>query len=198
VNNLTGTHDSDGRENVLKTVFLDRDGVINRKMPEGQYVTSWEHFDLLPGVAEAIALLNRKGLRVLVITNQRGIALGLYSRADVEVIHGQLQKELIAAGAKVDGFYFCPHDKRECDCRKPLPGMFVQARADFPDIDPATSVMIGDSLSDIEFGNNLGLTTVFIEGNREHQKAGASKAAELADFSFATLPDAITFLFRTS
>jgi D-glycero-D-manno-heptose 1,7-bisphosphate phosphatase len=176
----------------LKTVFLDRDGVINRKMPEGEYVTAWQRFELLPGVAESIAALNQKGLRVLVVTNQRGIALGLYSAADVEDIHKQLQLTLAESGAHVDGFYFCPHDKRQCDCRKPGPGLFNQAKADFPEITPETSVIIGDSLSDIEFGMNLGLRTVFIVGNREHQKPGASKAAELAERCFPALPDAVT------
>ena len=177
---------------VFRTAFLDRDGVINRKMPEGQYVTAWEHFHLLPGVPEAIAALNRKGLRVLVVTNQRGVALGLYTSADVEAIHAQLQTALAESGAHVDGFYFCPHDKRQCNCRKPGPGLFEQAKADFPEITPEASLIIGDSLSDIEFGHNLGMKTVFIEGNREHQKPGASKAAELADRSFPALPEAAT------
>jgi D-glycero-D-manno-heptose 1,7-bisphosphate phosphatase len=181
----------------LKTVFLDRDGVINRKMPEGQYVTGWQHFDLLPGVPQAIARLNQVGLRVLVVTNQRGVALGLYSAADVEAIHAQLRQDLAKDSAKIDGFYFCPHDKRSCNCRKPLPGLFEQAQAQFPEIDPATSLIIGDSLSDIEFGKNLSLKAIFIEGaaaHREHQKPGASKAAELADVSFPTLPDAVSWI----
>ena len=179
----------------LKTVFLDRDGVINRKMPEGQYVTGWQHFDLLPGVPEAIARLNQAGLRVLVVTNQRGIALGLYTAEDVRHIHAELQRELAAHGARIDGFYFCPHDKRECNCRKPLPGLFEQAQADFPEIAPAASVIIGDSLSDIEFGRNLGMRTVFIEGDPEHRKAGAERAAELADFVASSLPEAVTHVF---
>jgi D-glycero-D-manno-heptose 1,7-bisphosphate phosphatase len=179
-------------QTVFRTVFLDRDGVINRKMPEGQYVTGWEHFELLPGVAEAIAALNRKGLRVLVVTNQRGVALGLYSGAEVQLIHERLQVTLAESGAHVDGFYFCPHDKRQCDCRKPGPGMFAQAKADFPEITPETSVMVGDSLSDIEFGVNLGLKTIFIVGSREHQKPGASKAAELAERCFPALPEAVS------
>ena len=183
---------------VFRTVFLDRDGVINRKMPEGQYVTGWEHFDLLPGVAEAIAALNRKGLLVVVVTNQRGIALGLYSAEDVKDIHEKLQLTLAESGAHVDGFYFCPHDKRQCDCRKPGPGLFTQAKADFPEITPESSVIIGDSLSDIEFGRNLGLQTVFIEGHREHRKPGASKAAELANISFSALPDAVDYLLASS
>jgi D-glycero-D-manno-heptose 1,7-bisphosphate phosphatase len=175
----------------LRTIFLDRDGVINRKMPEGQYVTSWEHFHLLPGVPEAIAKLNQAGLRVIVVTNQRGVALGLYSAADVDAIHVQFQQVLDRFGAHVDGFYFCPHDKRECICRKPLPGMFEQAQADFPGIEAATSLVIGDSLSDIEFGKNLGLPTIFIEGDPEHRKAGAEKAAALADFSATNLTEAV-------
>jgi D-glycero-D-manno-heptose 1,7-bisphosphate phosphatase len=178
----------------LKTVFLDRDGVINRKMPEGQYVTGWQHFDLLPGVPEAIAKLNQAGLRVLVVTNQRGVALGLYSVTDVADIHHQLQQQLAESHAHIDGFYFCPHDKRQCDCRKPLPGLFHQAQAAFPDVEPASSLIIGDSLSDIEFGRNLSLQTIFIQGDPEHQKPGASRASELADLCFNSLPEAVNHL----
>jgi D-glycero-D-manno-heptose 1,7-bisphosphate phosphatase len=178
----------------LHTVFLDRDGVLNRKLPEGEYVSAWEHFHLLPGAAEAIGKLKVAGLRVLVVSNQRGVALGLYRREDVDRIHAELQKELAPRGAEIDGFYFCPHDKGACNCRKPLPGLFEQARSQFPDIEPETSLMIGDSLSDIEFGRNLGMTTIFIEGDtkaREDRKPGAQRAAELADLRFDTLIDAV-------
>jgi D-glycero-D-manno-heptose 1,7-bisphosphate phosphatase len=185
----------------LHTVFLDRDGVINRKMPEGQYVTGWQHFHLLPGVPEAIAKLNQAGLRVLVVTNQRGIALGLYAPSDVDHIHVQLNERLAQSGAHIDGFYFCPHDKRECNCRKPLPGLFEQAQANFPEITPATSLIIGDSLSDIEFGRALGMKTIFIQGDehaRQHQKPGAQKAAELADSVVSSLPEALETLYSHS
>jgi len=143
-------------EQTLRTVFLDRDGVLNEKMPEGCYVTRWEEFQILAGVPEAIARLNRAGLRVIVVSNQRGVALGLYALADVEAIHATFLRELQSRGAQVDAFYFCPHDKRSCTCRKPLPGMFEQAVAQFPQIEAASSVMIGDSLSDMEFGRRLG------------------------------------------
>ena len=175
----------------LRTIFLDRDGVVNEKMPEGHYVASWSDFHLLPGVAEAIGRLNRAGLRVVVVSNQRGIALGLYTCADVEAIHAGLQSLLASEAAHVDGFYFCPHGKAQCNCRKPLPGLFEQAVADNPAITPATSAMIGDSRSDIEFGRRLGMLTVFIEGNPERQKPGNEAAGELADLRFSSLCQAV-------
>lgn len=178
----------------LRTVFLDRDGVLNEKQPEGRYVTSWSDFHLLAGVPEAIARLNRAGLRVVVVSNQRGIALGLYTAADVEAIHAALQRLLHEQGAHVDAFYFCPHDKGQCRCRKPLPGMFEQAVADFPEIGAETSIMIGDSLSDIEFGRRLGMRTIFLEGDPKHRKPGAEMAADLADMCFGSLLESVLAL----
>jgi D-glycero-D-manno-heptose 1,7-bisphosphate phosphatase len=180
----------------LRTIFLDRDGVVNEKMSEGSYVTTWTDFHLLPGVPGAIARMNRAGLRVIVVSNQRGIALGKYSSADVEVIHGNLQKLLETQGAHVDAFYFCPHDKQQCNCRKPLPGMFEQAQRDFPDISAAESAMIGDSLSDIEFGRRLGMLTVFVNGDPRRQKPGAETAAGLADRRFPSLKQAVEALLE--
>jgi D-glycero-D-manno-heptose 1,7-bisphosphate phosphatase len=182
----------------LCTVFLDRDGVLNRKMPEGRYVTSWSEFQPLPGAAEAIGRLNRAGLRVVVVSNQRGIALGLYTADDVRQIHSVLQSWLQSHGAHIDAFYFCPHDAQQCNCRKPLPGLFDQARADFPEIAAGSSVMIGDSLSDIEFGHRLGMTTVFLEGDSSHKKPGAEAARQLADCCLASLPEAVDVLLASS
>jgi D-glycero-D-manno-heptose 1,7-bisphosphate phosphatase len=168
--------------------------VLNQKMPEGQYVTEWSKFHLLPGVPEAIGRLNRAGLRVIVVSNQRGIALGLYSAADVEAIQDELQRRLGSQGAHIDGFYFCPHDKRSCNCRKPLPGLFEAAKHDFPAIEASESMMVGDSLSDIEFGKRLGMRTIFIEGDATLQKPGADVAGEKADRRFRSLADAVTGL----
>src|SRR6185312_3724772 len=125
----------------LRTVFLDRDGVINEKAPEGEYVRHVEHLKLLPGVGAAIARLNRAGLRVVVVTNQRGVALGFYSKEDVLQIEAALDTMLSAEGARLEGFYFCPHDEGACDCRKPQAGLFEQARRDFPEILASESVM---------------------------------------------------------
>jgi len=187
-----------GNTGTIKTVFLDRDGVINQKLPEGEYVSSWDRFTLLPGVPEAIAKLNQAGLRVLVVTNQRGIALGKYTAEAVQEIHQNLQQSLAPFHAKVDGFYFCPHDKKQCDCRKPLPGLFHQAQADFPEITPESSLIIGDSLSDIEFGANLGLKTIFIAGDPAHRKPGAEKAITLAQQTVENLPKAVDLVLQTN
>jgi D-glycero-D-manno-heptose 1,7-bisphosphate phosphatase len=178
----------------LRTVFLDRDGVLNRKLPEGRYVSSPDLFQPLPGVPAAIARLNRAGIRVLVVTNQRGISLGHYTVADVKAVHTAFEKALAAHGAHVDAFYFCPHDKEQCNCRKPLPGLYRHALKDFPDVSGQSSAMVGDSWSDIEFGRRLGMMTVFVEGNPELEKPGADAARELADLRAASLSEAVDAL----
>ncbi|MGA2207109.1 MAG: HAD family hydrolase [Terracidiphilus sp.] len=180
----------------LRTVFLDRDGILNEKMPEGQYVTRGEDFHVLPGVPEALRRLNEAGMRVIVVSNQRGIARGLYTIADVEVMHTAIQRRLDSVGARIDAFFICPHDKGQCNCRKPLPGLFEQAVARFPQIAAATSVMIGDSLSDIEFGRRLGMRTIFIGGNPQQRKSGDEEAARLADLRFNSLLEAVDALLR--
>jgi D-glycero-D-manno-heptose 1,7-bisphosphate phosphatase len=178
----------------IHTVFLDRDGVVNEKMPEGKYVTRWEEFHLLSGVERAIGRLNHAGIRVIVVSNQRGVALGLYSAADVDQIHARLLRALQSHDAHLDAIYYCPHDKGQCDCRKPLPGLFQQALADFPDMDGSTSVIIGDSLSDIDFGKRLGMMCIFIEGDPTRRKPGAEKAQQMADVTCASLPEAVDHL----
>ena len=180
----------------VTTVFIDRDGVVNEKMPEGRYVTSWNEFQVLPGVVEAIRLLNQARLRVVVVSNQRGVALGLYSSDDVRAIHAEFERMLEAFGAHVDGIYFCPHDKTECNCRKPLPGLFEQAAKDLPGISATSSVMIGDSASDIEFGRRLGMKTIFVEGDPERQKPGWTVARELADLTYSSLYEAVNGLLE--
>ncbi len=102
-----------------------------------------------------------------------------------------MQRTLAASGAHIDAFYFCPHNKNECDCRKPGPGLYDQALAQFPGITPESSLMIGDSFSDIEFGHRLGMATIFIEGDPTRQKPGAEKARALADRSFASLAEVV-------
>lgn len=183
--------------NDVRTVFLDRDGVLNEKAPEGQYVSRWQDFHVPDGVAEAIASLNQAGKRVIVVTNQRGVALGLYTVADVQALHLEFARFLDQFGARIDAFYICPHDRGECTCRKPLPGLFEQARVDFPEISAARSVMIGDSLVDMEFGCGLGMGTIFITEAVQNQAPGAKKAIGLADCAYPSLGDAVKFLLSS-
>lgn len=175
----------------VRYVFLDRDGVINRKPPEGEYISDWKRFQLLPGVETAIAKLNGSNRRVIVVTNQRGIALNLYTGADVEALHEHLQRQLAEHGARIDAFYYCPHDDNQCDCRKPQPGLFQQAVRDFPDVSPSNSVLIGDSICDIEWARNIGIPSIFIVGSVETRKSGSAQAAALADVVSSSLQDAI-------
>lgn len=158
------------RANKIKTVFLDRDGVINRKPPEGDYVKYWEKFEFLPGAPEALRLLKEAGLRLIIVTNQRGIARGLMTERDLEEIHRRMQAELLRFRASVDAIYYCPHEEGTCDCRKPRDGLFRQAQRDFPDIDFARSAVIGDPLADMEVGTRLGCLTILIADGAAKEK----------------------------
>jgi D-glycero-D-manno-heptose 1,7-bisphosphate phosphatase len=173
-------------------VFLDRDGILNEKMPEHRYVTRWEEFRVLPGVPEALRRLNDAGLRVVVVSNQRGIAKGLYTAADLEAMHAKFQRLLDLNSARVDAFFICPHETDACNCRKPLPGLFEQAVARFPETTAATSVMIGDSPTDIEFGRRAGMRTVLVDA--QYRTSGAKEAAKLADLNVASLSEAVDAL----
>lgn len=151
------------------TVFLDRDGVINRKMPPGRYVTRPEELVLLPGVAEAIGVMKRIGCRVIVVTNQRGVARGLMTLEDLDQIHALLRRRIVAAtGEDLDAIYACPHEEGSCQCRKPRLGMFLQAKRDFPDIDFSLSLLVSDSLRDLEAGAHLECKNVLV--NRTPEK----------------------------
>jgi D-glycero-D-manno-heptose 1,7-bisphosphate phosphatase len=176
----------------IQFVFLDRDGVINRKPSEDRTISRWEDFEILPGVEEAIARLNSTGRKVIVITNQRGIALGKYTEKDLEMLHASLREHMAQHHAHIDAIYYCPHDRGVCDCRKPGPGMFEQAFRDFPQASGSNSAMIGDSISDIEGGLRLGMRTIFIEGDPAFQKPGADRAAALAMHRCRSLAEAVS------
>ena len=175
----------------ISFVFLDRKGIVNRKPSEGSYITSWQRFEILPGVEQAIARLNHSGRTLILITNQRGIALGHMTHADLDDIHQRLRDHLAQHGAHLDAIYACPHDVGKCRCRKPDTGLFEQAFADFPAARPHNSVMIGDSLSDIEAGTRMGMATIFVPGDPAHQKPGADRATHLATATASSLPDCV-------
>jgi len=143
-------------------VLLDRDGTINFKGPEGGYVTSPDELVLLPGAATAIRRLNEAGIPVAVVTNQRGIALGRMTKADLEAVHARLDRVLAAEGARVDAIFHCPHEKDACGCRKPGTVMLEWAREHLGLASLSGTVMIGDALSDVQAGRAVGARTVLL------------------------------------
>jgi len=141
--------------------FLDRDGVINHRIPGDTYVTCPAELEILPHVAEAIRTLRSRGYRIVVFTNQRGVARGFMSLADLAQVHAKLEAELAAAGAPLDAIYFCPHDNGDgCACRKPKPGMLLAA-AEEHDLDLPRSVLVGDTPRDLEAGRAAGVGACF-------------------------------------
>ncbi len=145
-----------------QTAFLDRDGTINESPPEGDYLQDPDEVRLLPGAAEAIRRLNELDIRTVVVTNQRGISLGLMSEEDLAVVNKRLTDLLAVTGARLDAIYHCPHAADSCDCRKPGPGMFLRAEREMPGVHLEGAAMVGDSSLDIEAGRGLDLTTVRI------------------------------------
>ena len=150
------------REAAAICVFLDRDGVINRKQPEDDYVKRWEEFEFLPGAIEALRLLARAGCRTVVVTYQRGIALGRMTAEAVDDIHARMRHALAEAGARIEAVYYCPHDNGSCDCRKPGTGLFLRATRELPGVDFSRAIVIGDSVKDMQAGARLGCRTVLI------------------------------------
>ncbi len=179
----------------IEYVFLDRDGVLNQKPSRGKYITRMEELALLPGVEDAIAALNRSGRKVVVLTNQRGIALGLYTQAELDRIHAHLQAQLAVRGGHLDAIYVCPHDAGQCDCRKPLTGLFDQAFRDFPEATPQRSIMVGDSLRDIEAGLRVGMATAMILSDDGEPTAEDDRAAALAQVSARSLSELVDRYF---
>ncbi len=162
-----------------RTAFLDRDGTINEPATEGDYIRRPEQLRLLPGAAEAIRALNELPAKVVVVTNQRGIALGLMSEADVEAVNERLIADLAAGGAKLDAVYHCPHGKDECDCRKPGTGMFKRATREVDGVEIEGAAMVGDSALDIEAGRRLGITTVRLGPTAENEPRPDHEASDL-------------------
>ncbi len=149
-----------------RAVFLDRDGTINVEI---EFLHLPEEFRFIPGAPQAIRLLNEAGFRVIVVTNQSGIARGYYDEAAVIRLHGFVDSQLARFGARIDAYYFCPHHPEygigdygtECDCRKPGPGMLLRAAADFS-LDLHASFMVGDKLADIRAGLNAGCRPMLV------------------------------------
>lgn len=146
----------------MKIVFLDRDGVINRDPGFGGYVTCWEKFEFLPGSFESLKELNQAGFEVIVISNQAGVAKGLYTQEDLDELTGNMLKEIKAAGGKIYSVNYCTHqDEDNCNCRKPKTGMFHKATEGL-DVNFSKTFFIGDSRRDVLAGRAIGCKTIFV------------------------------------
>ena len=168
------------------TLFLDRDGVINKKI-DNDYVKQWIEFEFIEGVLDALKFLNTVFGNIIVVTNQQGIGKKLYRKEDLEIIHKNMLYEIAYHGGKIDKVYFSPYLKSENHpYRKPGIGMALKAKEDISTINFEESIMIGDSMSDMEFGRNAGMKTIYIsEEISENDKI---------DFNFKSLNEIVISL----
>ncbi|HEV8507175.1 MAG TPA: HAD-IIIA family hydrolase [Chitinophagaceae bacterium] len=144
------------------TLFLDRDGVINYEK-ENDYILNWSEFEFYPGATEAISLLSEKFTKLIVISNQRGVGRRLMTEHDLLNIQRQMKSEIEKSGGRIDKIYYCTATDSHHFYRKPNPGMALQAAKDFPSIDLSKTIMVGNKLSDMQFGRNAGTYTVYLK-----------------------------------
>lgn len=179
-----------------RVIFLDRDGTVNEEV---NYLYRPEDLRLIPGTADAIRLFREQGFRIVVVSNQAGVARGYYAEADVDALHGYMNGILRKDGAEIDHFFYCPHHpehgigpyRRQCRCRKPGTGLFEMAEQ-YYQVDKAHSWMIGDKLIDIEAGKNYGIHTALVGtgyGTQVHREQG-EKGEWPYDIFAETLMDA--------
>ncbi len=150
--------------NIDKTwsLFLDRDGVINKQIPN-DYVKKWAEFEFLPGVLESLPIFNDLFGKIFIVTNQQGIGKGLMTELDLTKLHEQFMYEVVTHGGRINKIYHSPYRQEEKSVfRKPNTGLARKAKIDFPVIEFKTSIMVGDSISDMQFGRNAGMFTIFI------------------------------------
>jgi heptosyltransferase-2 len=175
------------------TIFLDRDGTLN---PDPGYIKSPDQFELFPGVPEALARLKRAGARLIVVTNQSGVARGLLTRDELEAVHMKLKRLLDAAGVSLDSIYFCPHHPYDgCECRKPNRGMIDQALRE-RNVDLDRSYVIGDSVRDVELAKRIGSWSILVTtGVIRPQEVEELKESGLApDWVASSLAEAADWL----
>ena len=146
----------------VETLLLDRDGVINRLRPN-DYVKQWSEFEFLPNVKETLAAWAQAVKYIFVVTNQRGVSKGLMTEDDLNAIHHQMCQEIEQTGGRIDQIYYCTSLTEEDPRRKPGIGMFQDILRDYPDINPITTLMIGDSDSDMQFAQNCGIRGIKLE-----------------------------------
>jgi D-glycero-D-manno-heptose 1,7-bisphosphate phosphatase len=173
-------------------VFLDRDGTINEEV---HYLDDPDRLNLIPGAAEAIRLLNEADILTIVVSNQAGVGRGYFSATTVEAIHEQLAKQLFGHGAHIDAIYYCVHHPNEgCDCRKPKTGMLKQAAREHS-IDTHLSFVVGDKVSDLEAGRQVGCQTVLVlTGHGEKARESLQATYIRPDYVSLDLRDAVSWI----
>jgi D-glycero-D-manno-heptose 1,7-bisphosphate phosphatase len=179
---MSTLHRGTGTSALRPAAFVDRDGVINE---ERDYVWRVEDFHLLPGAVAGLRQLQAAGFALVVVTNQAGIGRGFYTEADFQALSAHMRHRLAAEGVVLDGVYHCPHHptaglgdyRRACECRKPRPGLLLQAAADLG-LDPARSVLVGDKLSDIQAGRAAGLARCVLVTSGHAVSPGDRAAAD--------------------
>lgn len=147
------------------TVFLDRDGVINIEK-EADYIRNWEEFKFYSGSAEAIASISNRVNRLFIVTNQKGVGKKLMTEGDLETIHLNMTEAVQRAGGHIDKIYYCTDLNDDSFFRKPNPGMGLKAKEEFPETDFSKAIMVGNTMSDMQFGKTLGMFTVFIPSTK--------------------------------
>lgn len=171
------------------TLFLDRDGVINSEFGT-EYVKHWGEFKFEPGALQALSILATIFGRIVIVTNQRGVGTGLMTEGDLHFIHERMRENIEKNNGRIDAIYYCADDDRTSPHRKPHPYMGLLAREKFPDINFQKSVMVGNSLSDMQFGIGLGMQAVFIDD----KKALKGVKLEEMDLLFESLLEYAEFL----
>ncbi|HUR10115.1 MAG TPA: HAD-IIIA family hydrolase [Flavitalea sp.] len=144
------------------TLFLDRDGVINHEK-ERDYVYNYDEFIFYDRVHEAMNIFNDVFGKIIVVTNQRGVGKGLMSEETLSEIHDEMSNDITSSGGRIDGIYYCTATDNKHPDRKPNQGMAIKAMEDFPEIKMAKSIMVGNNLSDMEFGRNAGMYTILLK-----------------------------------
>lgn len=150
------------------TLFLDRDGVINHEKYQ-DYVYNYDEFIFYDGVLDAMSIFAKRFGRIIITTNQRGIGKGLMTEADLHQIHARMLQDIEAAGGRIDKIYYCTSLTNDHPNRKPNPGMALEAAKDYPEIDLRKSLIVGNNISDMEFGRNAGMYTVFVKTTHPQQ-----------------------------
>lgn len=179
----------------MKAIFLDRDGVINKDPGFGDYVKSWKEFEFLPGAIDAIQLLNKNGYEIFVISNQAGVAKGLYSWDSLDEITRNMLKEIEAKGGKIRSVSYCTHaSDAGCDCRKPNTGLIKKAVKGM-DIDFKNTYFIGDSRLDVGAGKNMGCKTILLLTGKE-SPSDAEKWEHKPDFIMNNLMEAVKWVLK--